>query len=230
MKANNIAARILSRPIKENLLLIHSRIERRIQQLPFGWSWNTARYHNMRSTANTIRLIEQQGWAPDQMVDAGAHNSDWAYWLLKRWPQIDVTSFEPNRNCNPVGKVYRVGLSDECCTGTLVGHGMAAEVLRGPGPVNVVRLDTVIKVGGKAILKIDTQASTLRTLRGCGDLLPRFRVVHVEMWDEGAPEYMLHAIHDLLTTSGFNRFTVVDAAFQCGRCNHYDAAYYKEIQ
>jgi FkbM family methyltransferase len=190
-----------------------------------------------RSAVATIKWLNDRGVVPKTIVDAGANNSQWASRLSREWPGASVVSFEPQEACRPMGLVHRCGLSDEDGVLAVSGSGTSAVLIetgsRSEDRVAVHRLDRYAsEFKDPAVLKVDTEDHTYRTLLGAGDCLKRFACVVVEIWEgldapcEGRNRHV--EIHALMWRSGFNRAMTVGAMPWRNHVSITDALFWKE--
>jgi len=205
-----------------------------LQQLPYGpWTFNRKIYGNARSACNTVSIIKQLGIVPQMLVDVGANNSQWAYWIRKTWSAIIIHSFEPQQGCQPTGIVHTIALSDKAGSGQIIGAGVSAYLVDGKG-TQVKRFDELrLVLRFPAILKIDAEHHTAAALRGFGNRLESFSVVVVEMCgdihDDGYAGHQWEIL-DTMRKSGFDKFTLVDAGYDNGVTGVYDVCFWKSKQ
>ncbi len=192
---------------------------------------NRWRFANARSAKRTIEICEKNiGFIPEVLFDCGANESQWAWWINKKWPQIKIESFEPQLSTNPfLGDIHRVALSDVDGEGTMNGL-----ILNETGTeTKIRRFDQYWdkEIPKNSLLKIDTDAHGSRTVRGFGERIKEFRFVIIEVcWDCGL-ELMKHQAHDIIkmmSDAGFNRIVCVDADFNNGKSNYCDLGFFRE--
>lgn len=194
---------------------------------------NRARLSNVRSARNTIEICREIGLEPHALFDVGANRSQWAYWIVKEWPNIILESFEPNVSEKPMGRVHRVALSDRSGIGSLIGNNHSAYIVEGCGDILVERFDSYWKteIPSHSILKIDAEAHSKSALIGFGHLIHSFNLVIVESCWSNCRDNMLKGqavdIFRFMLSSGFDCITSVDEGVFSGRCDFSDMAFWK---
>jgi FkbM family methyltransferase len=196
---------------------------------------------NMRSAGNTIRLIEELGIVPGTIVDAGANDSQWAYWITRRYPSARLISFEPNPNHHPMGEVQRIALGNRSESGNLFLAGESSRLLSsaatGTCAVQVRRFDELaLQFERPAILKIDCENKTAEALEGFGDRIGEFSVVVAEMCNDSEcwpdhEEYQSQPAQILrhMLGRGFDT-RIVDVGYDFGRISLYDMAFFRRAK
>jgi FkbM family methyltransferase len=156
---------------------------------------------------------------------------------------VDVYSFEPNPNLNPVGSVFRVALSDHQGQGALSvdaddlwGTLIDEDGNRGPSSganrafsVAVDRFDHLVSSGlicferleKPILLKVDTEGHELRAIRGFGDCLTLIDYILCEVPNGNDASYDLFDLTDYLSTFGFDKSLIVHAASVGSRAPGY---------
>lgn len=192
-------------------------------------------WDNRRSANGTIRQLEMRGITPKTLVDFGAHDSEWAKYLAARWPAMQVHSFEPHPDCNPIGTLHQIALGTENAPLRLEG-GKSIESyasVTGALDVRMVRFEdyaSLIFMTSPSVLKIDCENMTHLALAGCGDRLADFCAVHCEMMNDQDAQYENHQmeIHRTLWEAGFRVCKVVDCAVWPRNISYYDAVFFKD--
>ena len=191
-----------------------------------------------RSAVATINWLRRNGIIPRTLVDAGANNSQWTMRLAREFQLAKIVSFEPQASCRPLGRWHRVGLSDKDEELAVSGSGTSAVMVPVSGKatshaVHAYRLDRYAnEFIWPAVLKVDTEDHTYRTLVGAGDCLGKFACVVVEIW-EGLEAPCAgrnkHAeIHALMWKRGFNRAMTVGASAWRNHVSITDSLFWKE--
>lgn len=156
---------------------------------------------------------------------------------------VDVYSFEPNPTLNPVGRVFRVALSDHQGQGTLSvdaddlwgtlveedGNRGASSGTRRAFPVAVDRFDHLVSSGAicferlqkPILLKVDTEGHEFRAIRGFGDCLSLIDSILCEVPNGNDASYDLFDLTDYLSTFGFDKSLIVHAASVGSRAPGY---------
>lgn len=185
------------------------------------------RIANCMSACNTIRILKERDIIPQQIIDVGAHKSEWTSWLAEEWPSAEIISFEPNEAHIPLGNVHRMALGNVSGKGILIDAkkacGLMANVVYDYsfGDVTIQRFDELdIKLLDTCILKVDAENMTAKAIDGFGGKLDQFSAVHVEM--SQMPEYKvpIREIERLL--SGFPFMEIVQSTTYNGRVLFYD--------
>ena len=193
-----------------------------------------------RSAVATIKWLRDNGVIPKTLVDAGANNSQWMMRLAREFQLAKIVSFEPQSACRPLGRWHRVGLSDRDEGLAVSGSGTSAVLVPIPvsseTPIHAVhayRLDRYAdEFKFPAVLKVDTEDHTYRTLVGAGDCLGKFACVVVEIWEgldapcEGRNKHA--EIHALMWERGFNRAMTVGASAWRNHVSITDSLFWKE--
>ena len=207
--------------------------------LPYGVpAWSLERRDNQVSAANTIYLIKHQlGLIPETLIDVGARNSEWAYWLHREWPHLNIRSFEPNLACSPLGHWHKCALSDRQGAGRMSKASdvqITERLEKGKGEdFEIVRFDSLnLSLRYPTVVKVDCEQYTAAALSGFGMMLTHsVDVVVVEMWNNhpvpGAWPNQQAAIWATMLSHGFNKARVVDAAFGYRGIYFYDIAFFK---
>lgn len=215
------------------MIRLYEMLVRGLGLLPYGFSLNKARLCNVRCARNTIQLAKELGLHPGTLVDVGANNSQWAYWLHREWPQMEIFSFEPHPAFHPLGSVMRVALSDHCGVLPITTEGGASHLShKGDTLVDVYRFDNLyVPLKKPAILKVDCETHTFRALAGFGDYLDDFKIIVVEMWNHypHLPQFQNQQadIWELMLKYGKRNCRVVDCEWTAGDgVPVYDIAFY----
>ncbi len=172
--------------MKELIIRVYEFIVRLAIAAPYKPFAPHSMASNRVSTAHTIRLIKQLGIMPAHLVDVGANESQWSKWLVREWPELMVTSFEPLKKFRPIGDVQHLALSDSQSEMKMATTNNAYHIDdNGDTLVKSVRFDSLdLLIKKPAILKIDAENFTARALIGFGKRINEFDVVVVEMWNE----------------------------------------------
>lgn len=191
-------------------------------------------FHLWRSAHATVKLCDEIGFEPELIVDCGANNSQETKRWLRRWPNTEVLSIEPDRRFNPVGTVLRYALSDQNGIERL-NPSSASSCLGGDGEeVAVRRLEQFLPTGKRTLLKVDCENRTWEVLRGAGERLAYCSVAHVEIVNYYPPGTVqadwpnrTMDIYALMADYGFNQCRVVDAVCWLRHVDYYDAVFYR---
>lgn len=200
---------------------------RTLMKLPSG-KFFTPEAVNYECATSTIKLIHELGITPRTLVDVGAHESEWASWLLKEWPDLKLTSIDPLPTLRTKGEVIRCALSDQ-----KKAYAFHFEWDERAQVSPVVRGDSLpINLTPPAILKIDCEDFTAGAMRGFGHRLALFDVVVVEMWND-PPAYWGECpnqqaeIWRIALDAGFRLARVVDIHWKPHWIQAYDIAFYR---
>jgi len=141
-----------------------------------------------------------------------------------------VISFEPDEQFQPIGCSYRVALSDRCCMGDMVEGSMHVREMK-RGDFRVARFDSLnIQITRPAIVKIDTEYHTSRSLLGFGERIKEFDVVVCEMANKvpemPRAETQPPEIIEFMLANGFRGMRTVFAEFD-RELSHTDVAFYR---
>ena len=201
-----------------------------IRQRKFVWSYDVR-----SNAAATSRLIdfwdENFKQFPQHLVDVGAHNSEFTYWLKRRWPNMQVDSFEPQPDLSPIGNVHRMALGSTNGTRWLNLHGSATYVSdSGDLPVSIARFDSLkLPLQSPALLKVDAENLTFDVLQGFGSRLDEFAMVVVEMWNVNQGKVVFcnqqSQILGLMFDRGFTDIRVIDTNYDLTTIPTYDMAF-----
>jgi hypothetical protein len=197
-----------------------------------GWLLaNQWRGPEWQQTGRVMALLDELNVHPLPLVDVGARYSHWALQLKKRFPAMNVISFEPDEQFQPIGGSCRMALSDRCCMGDMVEGSMHVREMKRGGNFRVARFDSLnIQITRPAILKIDTEYHTSRSLLGFGERIKEFDVVVCEMANKvpempGAESQQAEIIEFMLA-NGFRGIRTVFAEFD-RELSHTDVAFYR---
>jgi|ERR1035438_7311303 FkbM family methyltransferase len=226
------------KPKKDNLLIRkYETLVRLLIALPHKpFTLDAWKAYNRHGTAQVIRMIKELGIAPRHLVDVGANESQWAYWLMKEWPDMRLDSFEPLHRFRPQGVIHRLALSDNEADLRMVsrpgGDSHIAEA--GDTSVKAVRFDSLpFEVLRPAICKIDCENFTSKALCGFGDRINEFEVVVVEMLNEwprkGECLWFKNQQPEIWSFMLKHGFTgrLVDFPYSIHAITNYDMAFYK---
>jgi len=217
---------------------LYEMLVRVLMLAPYGIHWNKERWINARSAKNTIQLCKYLGVTPKSLMDVGANNSQWAYWIKRKWPGIHITSVEPHPDFNPIGdeKIRDIAFSDNNLDEgqKMTSEGMSSHLdPDGIVPVTVMRADCLflgLKQKRPSILKVDCETHTYRALSGFGDYLNEFDIIVVEMWNHSPNAdlgYQQSDIWKLMLKHGKQTCRIVDCEWTSKNgFAYYDAAFY----
>ena len=171
--------------------------------------------------------------SPHTIVDVGAHDSEFARLLLLINPAARLISFEPQSECHPLGKVYRMALSDVNGEGTLCapqGDRYGARLRNDPTPghdssqtrewrVEMRRFDSLdidmTTLKKPVLLKVDVEGHELRVLKGFGQQLDHVTHVIIEVQNDQNRDrdYDALELYSYLATHGFGHSLCLNAWF-----------------
>lgn len=200
-------------------------------------TFNRKRLANVRSAKNTIKLCKEIGIVPKCLVDVGANEGQWSYWLRKEWPVMMTESFEPGNHPNCPRRRYNVALSSVTGRCDLVGNDTQSRVIENRnGEIQMARFDNYFAgtppLPSPSILKIDAETHSARALIGFGNRLNEFALVVIEVcWDNcrsgsdyrGQAERIFRTMYDY----EFDGMTSVDEAVYSGQTDFVDMAFWK---
>jgi FkbM family methyltransferase len=161
----------------------------------------------------SLRMLREAGYAPDIVVDIGAHNGDWTRMALLRFPEARFIMIEaqPDKGvllkkvcaCDPSRIDYTIGLlgaeNRESIDFFLLGLGSSIYIENTAFPrerisLPMLTLDAVLgryAAGGTSFLKLDVQGAELDVLAGASQTLERTDVILLEAslveYNRGAP-------------------------------------------
>jgi len=170
---------------------------------------------------------------PCTIIDVGAHNSEFARLLLLISPTAHLISFEPQSECHPLGKVYRMALSDTNGESTFYaprGDRYGARLGNDPAPgpdssrtkewrVEMRRFDSLdidlTSLGKPVLLKVDVEGHELRVLKGFGQQLDHVTHVILEVQNNQNRDrdYDALELYSYLATRGFGHSLCLNAWF-----------------
>jgi hypothetical protein len=185
-----------------------------------------------RSSVATIAWLQSRNIIPLTLVDAGANNSQWMIRLSKAFPGAKVISFEPQRDCNPIGVWHKVGLGKEPGYASISGNGTSAYLKQSIiGDTRICLLDDFKdEFIFPALLKVDCEDHTYDALLGAQTVLRMFSSVVVEIWESldysGRNKHAV--IHNLMWNNGFNRAMTVGATAWRNHVSITDSLFWKE--
>ncbi|MBU4198557.1 MAG: FkbM family methyltransferase [Kiritimatiellae bacterium] len=193
----------------------------------------------MTSVYNADRILADQP-RPRTIIDVGANESQMARLLsLIAEPGARVLSFEPIPALNPIGQRFTQALADTDGTADFFIPGkndaelgsLYSDVVSRPGQegrtiqVQTARFDTLVSKGVVSwpelqrpiLLKLDTEGSELKVLKGFGTFLRDvdYVLTEVENDDARGRHYDLMELCRRLEEAGFNRSRLTHACF-CG--------------
>lgn len=173
-----------------------------------------------RSAVATIKWLTDNGITPKTLVDAGANNSQWMRRLARRWPYAKVISFEPQKDCHPIGTWHSVGLGSTPGYMAVIGKGTCARLVAAvTGEARVCEVHRLEEYESECeapvVLKVDCEDHTYDALAGAGRVLDKCACVVAEVWeglDAPCVDRNKHAeMHALMWEHGFNRAMTVGA-------------------
>ena len=190
---------------------------------------------NRRSALNTISLCHRLAIQPALLVDMGARNSEWAQYLVRRWPKLVVWSFDPSANAKPIGKHFVMACADRDGSLRFQECGKASHVsTQGHRVVMGIRFDSVRETfRTPAILKVDCENYSFEALRGCGNWLRQFELVHIEMTNRVTRSQHTNVqaeIWQMMLNSGFDYAETVDAAVWPRAIDYTDVAFVRKAK
>lgn len=207
------------------------------QQLPYcPITTNKNRFLNARSAGNTIAACRKLGFKPTVLIDVGANESQWSYWLKKEWPSLVIHSFEPQPQLATLGEKHEVALAEYDGQSKLVIAGPSSHLSSTGGTqVRVCRFDAHFShlIHTVSILKVDAENHTAAALEGFGDKLKLFSLVVVEICgdlDLPAADWrgQQHRIHAIMANAGFNKYQIIDADYYQGNVGVCDVAFWQD--
>lgn len=155
------------------------------------WTYFPECLNSMTTIANFSKLDLNP---PGTIIDVGANNSQMAKLLQLLAPNAEILSFEPLPTCQPMGKVYRMALSDQTSKGTMyvLSRDTYGAILDDSSaahdssqPTEVRRFDSLgVNLAGTphpVMLKIDVEGHELRVLQGFGTELRHVDYVLLEL-------------------------------------------------
>ena len=156
------------------------------------------------SEREIFSVLKERGFEPSLIVDIGASNGAWTrnclnvfedgqYLLYEPlYPHLDhyrsgidkLTASNRRITCRPLALADKPLVADFFITPNSVGSSLLKVSDSRTVQVEVTTLDQDLeRVSGSIdILKMDTQGSELRILRGAKSVIPRSRVILVESW------------------------------------------------
>lgn len=177
---------------------------------------------NSMSTAYNL-LKSDLYQKPKTIIDVGANNSQMIKLLTHGEKGIRIISFEPNKNCHPIGEVYHEVLSDKnrelyffVPQGDSLWGQVSEKAVNNGKKMKASRLDTFIKklveLESPILLKIDTEGHELNVLKGVGNYLRKIDSVLIEIDNnERMNENNILKIFQYLNKFGFNKNRVMFA-------------------
>jgi hypothetical protein len=158
---------------------------------------------------NLIQFLDDVGVTPVTCIDVGAHESEIPQWLIKRWPDIRIISFEPDPICNPLGEVHRMALDNG---------------------IRFQRFDSLkIVFNQPCVLKVDCEYDTGAAIQGFGSELNNVDVLVAEMWnnirDERFHFNQQTVVWECALAHGLRFPRVVDVQLSPQGILHYDIAF-----
>jgi len=185
------------------------------------------------SERQVFTTLRDAGFAPKNVVDIGASNGAWTRACLKVFPEARYRLYEPlyshlpdykngldalvaaskNVELLQLAVADKAGISDFYITPDSVGSSLLAVGTAKKIAIETTTLDEDLAAVGSApdILKMDTQGSELRILKGAKSIIPRSRVIVVESWlyrGYGPPTPLAHEIIAELLQYNFRVFTI----------------------
>ena len=212
--------------------MILNRLIQLLAILPHGIdTLDRRRLINKPLARNAIRIWNNNFEDPKTIIDIGANDSQFAHWLSKEWPMADVISFEPNKFCQPIGKVMRYAIDEHDGEAWFSHKGENSHIDdNGTWRVQKRRLDNFITMfDAPHLLKVDAETHTLAALRGATWTLRQTSMVVVELCsdDHDIKSFRGQIVPILNLLSEMFEHCELDAVPRDGKCLVANAIFWK---
>lgn len=189
----------------------------------FPLSCGISRLQNATTARGVIELCRQIKFSPATLIDVGARESEFAWWMQREWPTMNLLSVEPNPACHPRGHVLRCALSDRAGRFKFDSRQGGGSRIMESGDIEVeVRLGEEVwpALGPDTVIKFDCENHTLRAMRGMGMRLAEARMLIVEVANNdtvlGFEEPQHLGIYRAALEAGFTMARTVYDGFHAG--------------
>jgi FkbM family methyltransferase len=190
----------------------------------------TGHSNRFQAITETLRCLRQRGYAPRQVIDAGANVGSFALEARKLFGSTcSISLFEPQPACQPIlqalsketgftlyaaavgsinGETLRLAVeTSSVTTGAYISTHDSPRMETVPVPVVTLdwALSETLTIEDRALLKLDLQGWELEALKGAGDLLTKIEVILVEVsFFAQAYEPPIATMVEFLSRTGFD--------------------------
>ena len=203
-----------------------------IRYLPESLKASIRRRAGVVTLEDRLENLRKAGFAPRQIIDAGAYKGNWSLSVARIFPEADFLLIEPQPACTPLLRTlcarhphFRVhpallGPANDQAAFLLEETNsriVAKDHVPQPGqtiiPLPIRRLDALAEsegFGGCDFLKLDLQGQELNALDGAGDLFGRIEVIQTEAsWLAIGEVPLAHEVIAYFSAGGYRLYDVL---------------------
>ena len=185
-----------------------------------------------------LEILKHKGFVPNFIVDVGAHLGNFAKGCKELWTNVDIHMIEANPNADivlktvgfpytialltdTVGEKYTYYMTDKWLLSS--GNSIFRETTDEYSDAHLVKVQLISNtldniIGNEThidLLKLDTQGSELKILKGSLSLISRTKYILIEcsVYEYNKGGCLIGEIFDFMNCNGFKLCDVLDLSY-----------------